>query len=100
MDPNTGVPTNQLSPESLEWMKSLDLQYMHLSEILNIPDHIENLDASNLDVKPHEKVIWSINEGIKRANQNAISNAQKIQKFRLLPHDFSIPTGELGKLLA
>ena len=98
-DADTGLPLNKLAPESLEWVNSLGLNCTLLSEVLNIPADIHQLDASNVQVSANEKLLKSIEEGIRRANKNAISNAQKVQKFRLLPHDFSIPTSEYGPTL-
>jgi len=42
------------------------------------------------------KLVRSIDSAIARANQKAISGAQRIQKWSILPADFSIAGGELG----
>lgn len=42
------------------------------------------------------QVYKAIEAAIARANKHAISNAQKIQKFAILPKDLSNYTGELG----
>lgn len=85
MDRETGAPLDELTHESITWMKSLGVEHKTLSEILK--------------AGPCPKVWKSIEDGIKRSNKHAISNAQKVQKFTILPHDFSIPTGELGPTL-
>lgn len=66
-------------------METLKLKYTKLSEIL--------------EAGPCPIVTKAIFDGISRANKYSISNAQKVQKFTILPHDFSIPTGELGPTL-
>ena len=40
-----------------------------------------------------------IEQAIVKRNQRATSNAQKIQKFKVLPKDFSVGGGELGPTL-
>lgn len=44
------------------------------------------------------QIYKAIEDGLARANKHAISNAQKIQKFAILPSDFSVNSGELGML--
>ncbi|XP_017854266.2 very long-chain-fatty-acid--CoA ligase bubblegum [Drosophila busckii] len=85
MDRETGAPLDELTHESMMWMKTLGVEHKTLTDILN--------------AGPCPKVWKSIEDGIKRANKQSISNAQKVQKFAILPHDFSIATGELGPTL-
>lgn len=85
MAPDTGEPLDDLALETLKWLETIDVKYTKLSQII--------------EAGPDETVVKAIQSGIDRANRNAISNAQKIQKFALLPHDFSIPTGEFGPTL-
>jgi len=82
VDAETAEPLDTLTPEVISWLSSLNCKFTKVSEVV-----------AN---KPKE-VFDAIQKGIDAANKKAISNAQKIQKFSLLPVDFSLPTGELGK---
>ncbi|KAJ8669778.1 hypothetical protein QAD02_001037 [Eretmocerus hayati] len=84
MDAETGEPLDAFSPESKKWLKSIGSKATSLSEVLSTHDSL---------------VYQGIEDAIKRANEHAISNAQRVQKFRILPQDFSLPTGELGPTL-
>merc|ERR1711907_504596 len=69
----------------------------------------DDLDGAALKMNPgkcttisaamdDEEVIRQITEAIKATNNNGsvvISNASKVQKFTILPREFSIETGEL-----
>lgn len=82
MAPETGIPLDDLAEETLKWIEGLGLNFTTLSEIL--------------DNGPDPTVLQEIQKGIDRANKKSISNAQKVQKFRILPQDFSMTNGEYG----
>eukprot|EP00096_Caligus_rogercresseyi_P013590 TRINITY_DN6222_c0_g1_i1.p1 TRINITY_DN6222_c0_g1~~TRINITY_DN6222_c0_g1_i1.p1 ORF type:complete len:650 (-),score=139.39 TRINITY_DN6222_c0_g1_i1:110-2059(-) len=83
-DPVTQEPSDKLSQESLDWCESLGSKAQRVSEVLEVHD---------------EKVLSAIQEGINKYNSVALSNAQKIQKWNIIPKDFSLGSGELGPTL-
>ncbi|XP_076465017.1 LOW QUALITY PROTEIN: long-chain-fatty-acid--CoA ligase ACSBG2-like [Babylonia areolata] len=81
VNPDTQEPSDRLSPAALDWMRSVGSGARTVGEVLE-PGDQEALNA--------------IQKGINSVNSRATSNAQKIQKWSILPNDFSIPGGELG----
>ncbi|KAF6716134.1 Long-chain-fatty-acid--CoA ligase ACSBG2 [Oryzias melastigma] len=83
MDDN-GEPTNELSPEALDFCRQHGVNATQVSEIT---------------ANKEPAIYNAIQEGIGRVNARSTSNAQKIQKFVVLERDFSVVGGELGPTL-
>lgn len=81
-DAETMEPTEELSPEAVEFCKQLGSQATKVSDIIGGKD---------------KEVYQAIQDGINRVNSAATSNAQRIQKWTILSKDFSVSGGELGK---
>lgn len=75
-------PTNNLTPDVVAIFEGLGSTSKTVSEA--------NVDPL---VKKY------LSEGLKKVNEKSISSAQVVQKFAILPLDFSIPGGELGPTL-
>ncbi|XP_061387953.1 long-chain-fatty-acid--CoA ligase heimdall-like, partial [Musca vetustissima] len=97
INPDTGYPTNILLPEAIQWLITLGVHCKKLDDILNIqlPESFENFQPNGAEVRLDSRVFHGLTDGINRYNERALSNAQKIQYFQVLPHDFTIATGEL-----
>jgi len=78
---DTMEPTNKLSSAARDWCRSVGSNANTVEDILRGPDH---------------RVMKALQAGIDAANRQAVSNAQKIQKWMILPRDFSLPGGEMG----
>ena len=78
MDLETGAPTDKLAADSLFVAKQIGSNATTVSQAAKDP-------------------LWTqyFNEGMKKANSKTTSQAQIIQKWILLPADFSEKTGEL-----
>jgi len=83
VDPKTGLPSRNLTPEAAAYFKKeLGLTLKTSDEAIAEP-----------------KVSELINKSIELTNKKSVSRAAHIRKFKLLPEDFSIPGGELTPTL-
>ena len=76
------MPTEELTEGALAELQAIGSNATTIAEIVEDPV-VEN---------------W-INAGIRTANEYAVSNAQRVNAFKILPRDFSVPTGELTSTL-
>ncbi|XP_072243592.1 long-chain-fatty-acid--CoA ligase ACSBG2-like [Leuresthes tenuis] len=83
MDDN-GDPTDELSPEALDFCRQHAVMRTKVSEI------IANKEPA---------IYKAIQEGIERVNSKSKSNAQRVGKWNILEQDFSVSGGELGPTL-
>jgi len=81
VDTETMEPTGKLSSAARDWVQAQGSNATTVQEVLEGPD---------------VSVMRGIQAGIDKANKEAVSNAQRIQKWMVIPRDFSLPGGELG----
>lgn len=81
IDNDSLEPKSKLAQETIDWCREQGSKSETLDEVLRNPDTV---------------IMEAIQAGIDRYNKRATSNAQKIQKWTILPTDFSIPGGEIG----
>ncbi|XP_053575846.1 long-chain-fatty-acid--CoA ligase ACSBG1 [Bombina bombina] len=81
VDPDTLEPTNNLTLEAIRYCQNVGSEALTVSEIVGQKD---------------QAVYRAIQDGIDKVNKEATSNAQRIQKWKILPKDFSIAGGEMG----
>lgn len=82
INPDTGEWTDDLQPQAIDVIKKLGSSAKTGSEIISSRDEV---------------IFKAIQEAIDTSNNKAASRAQKVQKWTLLPGDFTIPGGELGE---
>lgn len=80
-DPETQAPTDMLDAIAIEWFRSHGVEVSTVSDVRQRDDPV---------------ISQLIMDGVRRANQRAVSRAQTVHKFLLLPRDFSIEGGEFG----
>lgn len=81
---DTLEPKDELTDDCIEWLKSIGSNSTKVSDIVDNKDPL---------------VYQQIEKGVKAANEASASRAAKVQKFTILPRDFSLFNGELGPTL-
>jgi len=82
MDEKTSEPTTKLTGVARDFFAAAGSNVSDLSELITST--------------PDENALRAIQKGVDAANKKAVSRAQVIQKWTVLPRDFTIPGGELG----
>lgn len=82
LDPDTSDPTDILTEQARDFCQRNGSKATKVSEIVATRD---------------QAIYRAIQEGINRVNSTATNRVHCIQKWIVLPRDFSISGGELGK---
>ena len=83
IEDDTGLPSDNLTPQAIDWCKSIGSNATKVSELLT----------------GDECVKTAIQNGIDQANEKSVSRAAQIKKWVILPKEISIQGGELGPTL-
>jgi len=83
VDDTTAVPTSKLTRFARSHFAAVGIDVSDVTELTS--------------AEHRASVAKFIQSGIDAANRKAVSRAQLIQKWTILPRDFSISGGELGK---
>jgi len=83
VDDTTSVPTSKLTSTARNYFNAAGIDVSDVTELTS-SEHVAS-------------VTQLIQSSIDAANRNAVSRAQLIQKWTIIPRDFSIAGGELGK---
>ena len=80
------APTDKLDPLAAAWVKSVCGE-----EVGTVAELLES--------EGWGKVKEKIDEGIEKANEEAVSNVARVKNWKLLSKEFSVDGGELGPSL-
>ena len=83
VDNDSGFPSDNLTPQAIEWCKSIGSGASKVREILS----------------GDECVKAAIQSGIDKTNEKSVSRASQIKKWVILPKEISMQGGELGPTL-
>ena len=101
-------PLDTLTDDAIKWLKSQNSKSTTVSEVIRTKDPVVYSQIDKGRHTPFSKdpisknrahKIRSILQALKRANEKSTSRAAKVQKFTILPRDFSLFNGELGPTL-
>lgn len=101
MDPETQAPMPVLTREARAWCEENGLSLAEtVTDVIGAAEcgRSDRGPASPVTVRETEavKFVQAVDAAVDRANRKAISAAQRVQKWAILPVDFSVAGGELG----